>query len=246
MKERRRVAPWQVRPLGGPPTNRCTSKSRQSPSGCSDRARPPGSGWWLGCGGWEWLQAGWSKLFGGNITWKVWNWGDPAYNQTGDANIGWIRSGTVKTPDGQRTLQIGDAVAGFAKGALASGTAGDHPDIAYSWYVKWLEWLRDTGHTFFGPLVAVGEVVIGIFLILGLFTGIMAFLGAILNFSFVFAGSAGVNPAMILVSGLIILAWRNAGWYGLDRFILPKLGTPWHRGEVFDHRSARGRQQMTS
>ena len=69
--------------------------------------------------------------------------------------------------------------------------------------------------------------------LLGLFTGIMAFLGAVLNFSFVFAGSAGVNPAMILVSGLLILAWRNAGWYGLDRFVLPKLGTPWHRGEVF-------------
>jgi hypothetical protein len=75
---------------------------------------------WLG---WEWLQAGWSKLFGGNITWKVWNWGDPAYSLTGDGNIGWIRAGTVKTPDGTRTLQVGDAVAGFAKGALASGTA---------------------------------------------------------------------------------------------------------------------------
>ena len=82
--------------------------------------------------------------------------------------------------------------------------------------------------------MAIGEVVIGIALILGLFTGIMAFLGAVLNFSFVFAGSAGVNPAMILVSGLLILAWRNAGWYGLDRFVLPKLGTPWHRGELFE------------
>jgi thiosulfate dehydrogenase [quinone] large subunit len=47
-----------------------------------------------------------------------------------------------------------------------------------------------------------------------------------LNFSFVFAGSAGVNPAMILVSLFLILAWRNAGWYGLDRFVLPRLGTP--------------------
>jgi thiosulfate dehydrogenase [quinone] large subunit len=178
---------------------------------------------WLG---WEWLQAGWSKLFGGNITWKFWDWGNSAYSLTGDANIGWVRAGTVKTPDGTRTLQVGDAVAGFAKGALASGTAGDHPDIAYSWYVAWLEWLADTGHTFFGPLVAIGEVVIGICLILGLFTGIMAFLGAILNFSFVFAGSAGVNPAMILVSGLLILAWRNAGWYGLDRFVLPASAPP--------------------
>ena len=31
---------------------------------------------------------------------------------------------------------------------------------------------------------------------------------------------------MILVSGLLILAWRNAGRYGLDRFVLPRLGTP--------------------
>lgn len=93
--------------------------------------------------------------------------------------------------------------------------------------------MRDTAHPVLGPLVAVGELVIGVLLILGLFTGIAAFLGALLNFSFVFAGSAGVNPAMILMSGLLILAWRNAGWYGLDRWALPKLGTPWRRGELF-------------
>jgi len=191
---------------------------------------------WLG---WEWLQAGWSKVFGGNITWRFWNWGDAAYSLTGDGNIGWIRSGTVTTPDGQRTLQVGDAVAGFARGALERGTAGEHPDIAYSWYVNFLEWVRDTGHTFLGPVVAIGEVVIGVSLILGLFVGIMAFLGAILNFTFVFAGSSGVNPAMIAVAGLLILAWRNAGWYGLDRFLLPKLGTPWHRGELFTRTTTR-------
>jgi thiosulfate dehydrogenase (quinone) large subunit len=39
---------------------------------------------WLG---WEWLQAGWSKLFGGNTTWRFWNWGDSAYSLTGDGNI---------------------------------------------------------------------------------------------------------------------------------------------------------------
>ena len=76
-------------------------------------------------------------------------------------------------------------------------------------------------------LVAIGEVVIGVALILGLFTGIVAFLGLILNFSFVFSGSAGVNPAFILVGLLLALAWRNAGWIGLDRLVLPRLGTPW-------------------
>ena len=24
--------------------------------------------------GWEWFVAGWGKTFGGNITWKFWNW----------------------------------------------------------------------------------------------------------------------------------------------------------------------------
>ncbi len=26
---------------------------------------------------------------------------------------------------------------------------------------------------------------------------------------------------------LLILAWKNAGYIGLDRFFLPALGTPW-------------------
>jgi thiosulfate dehydrogenase [quinone] large subunit len=32
---------------------------------------------------------------------------------------------------------------------------------------------------------------------------------------------------------LLVLAWRNAGWIGLDRFVLPKLGTPWEPGPLF-------------
>lgn len=177
---------------------------------------------WLG---WEWFQAGYGKVFGGNITWKVWDWNDPAYSLDGDANIGWVR--------GSGDVGVGDAVAGFADGAIAA-SEGPHPDVAYSWYVEVLEWIRDDAHPVFGPVVAIGELTIGVLLILGLFTGIAAFLGATLNFSFVFAGSAGVNPAMILVSGLLILAWRNAGWIGLDRWVLRALGTPWHRGAVFD------------
>lgn len=186
---------------------------------------------WLG---WEWLQAGWGKVFGGNITWRIWNWGDAAYSLTGNANIGWVRSGTVPTQEGGRqSLEVGDAVAGFASRAIES-SEGPHPDVAYSWYVNFLEFVRDDAHPVLGPVVAIGELVIGVALIVGAFVGIAAFLGAVLNFSFVFAGTAGVNPAMILVSGLLILAWRNAGWYGLDRILLPKLGTPWQRGEVFE------------
>ena len=189
---------------------------------------------WLG---WEWLAAGWEKVFGGTITWRFWDWGKSAYSLTGKANIGWVRSGTVVTDGTAHTVHIGDPVVGFAKGGIAAAS-GPHPDVAYSWYVHFLEWVRDTGHTFLAPMIAVGELAIGIALIVGLLTGISAFLGSILNFSYVFAGSAGVNPAMILVAGAVILAWRNAGWFGLDRWALPKLGTPWHRGEWLSHRDS--------
>ena len=55
-------------------------------------------------------------------------------------------------------------------------------------------------------------------------------LGAMLNFTYIFAGTAGVNPLFVIIPLLLILAWRVAGWYRLDRLVLPKLGTPWQPG----------------
>ncbi|MFA5787736.1 MAG: DoxX family protein [Actinomycetota bacterium] len=184
---------------------------------------------WLG---WQWLAAGWGKVFGGTITWRFWDWGNSAYSIVGDHNIGWIRGGTVMANGVPQKMAAGDAVAGFA--AHASTLAeGQHPAVAFDWYANFLHWVRDSGHSVIGPVVSIGELLVGAALILGLFVGISAFLGALMNFSYVFAGTAGINPAMIGLSMLLIMAWRNAGWYGLDRFALPKLGTPWHPGEIF-------------
>ena len=80
-----------------------------------------------------------------------------------------------------------------------------------------------------------GEITIGIAMILGLFVGIAAFLGATLTVSFGLAGVAGVNPVFMIGEILLILAWRNAGYIGLDRYVLPALGTPWHKGKAFHH-----------
>jgi hypothetical protein len=29
-----------------------------------------------------------------------------------------------------------------------------------------------------------------------------------------------------------MLAWKVACWYGLDRWLLPLVGTPWYRGQI--------------
>jgi thiosulfate dehydrogenase [quinone] large subunit len=110
--------------------------------------------------------------------------------------------------------------------------------------VSFLNWVNDNA-SWMAKLVAVGETVIGICLILGLLTGIMAFFGVVLNLSFMFSGSAGVNPAFVVVGLLLVLAWRNAGWYGLDRFVLPQLGTPWRRGALFSRAEGGGSRVVT-
>jgi thiosulfate dehydrogenase (quinone) large subunit len=126
----------------------------------------------------------------------------------------------------------GSSLQGFAASAVKN-SQGPHPDVAYSWYVDFLKWIRDDSYGWIGPLVSIAELVVGILLIVGLITGIAAFIGALMNFSYIFAGSAGVNPLFIIISLFLIMAWRVAGWYGLDRIVLPKLGTPWQPGTMF-------------
>jgi thiosulfate dehydrogenase [quinone] large subunit len=55
----------------------------------------------------------------------------------------------------------------------------------------------------------------------------------LLNLTYMFSGSAGVNPMYALLSVFLILAWRNAGWIGLDRFVLQNAWTPHRFGSVF-------------
>ena len=71
-------------------------------------------------------------------------------------------------------------------------------------------------------------------LLFGALTGIAAFFGAFMNMSFLLAGSASTNPVLFTFAIGLILAWKVAGYYGVDRWLLPMLGVPWHRGAIFD------------
>lgn len=125
----------------------------------------------------------------------------------------------------------GGALHGFLLGAIAK-TGGAHPNVA-SWYADFLKNAVLPNTMVFSNIVAVGELLVGIGLILGLFTGIAAFFGAFMNMNYLFAGTISVNPLLFLLQLFLILAWRTAGWIGLDRFALPYLGTPWQSGKLF-------------
>ena len=42
------------------------------------------------------------------------------------------------------------------------------------------------------------------------------------------------NPVMLIIAILMILGWKVAGLIGVDRWLLPALGTPWQPGGAFE------------
>lgn len=127
----------------------------------------------------------------------------------------------------------GAALKGFWTSAVKVSGSG-HDPISYDWYRAFIQsMLNANAQTWFGPLVAAGELLIGISLILGLFTWLGALMGGFMNWNFTMAGSGSVNGMYLVLSFLLILAWKVAGYWGLDRWVLKWIGTPWQAGSLF-------------
>ena len=47
------------------------------------------------------------------------------------------------------------------------------------------------------------------------------------------AGSASTNGMLFAIATWLVLAWRNAGWIGLNRWLLPLVGAPWKATAYF-------------
>jgi thiosulfate dehydrogenase [quinone] large subunit len=74
---------------------------------------------------------------------------------------------------------------------------------------------------------------VAIALILGFLTGIAAFFGIFMNLNYLLGGSVSTNPILFTIGLLLILAWKTAGWWGLDRWVLPALGSPFSPRLIF-------------
>ncbi|MBI4494919.1 MAG: DoxX family membrane protein [Chloroflexi bacterium] len=136
----------------------------------------------------------------------------------------WLEAGWGKLQS-PAWMQGGAALRGFWEQALQTDLGAT---VANDWYRASVQFLLDTqSYTWLAQLIANGEVLLGIALILGMFTGLAAFGGALLNFDFALAGSAATNPVLFALAIWLMLAWKTAGWWGLDHWLLPLLGTPW-------------------
>lgn len=137
----------------------------------------------------------------------------------------WLQAGLHKlTPE---WLAGGEALKGFWERAVQIPEEG-RPPIAFDWYRNFIQFMLDIGsYTWFAKLVVYGEILIGVGLIVGAFVGISAFFGALLNWNFIMAGAASTNAVLFTLAILLMLAWKVAGYIGLDYYLLPLLGTPW-------------------
>lgn len=138
----------------------------------------------------------------------------------------WVTSslGKINNP---AWVSTGEALKGFWTNAVQIPETG-RPPIAIDWYRSFIQMMLDSqSYTWFAKLVAYGELIVGIALILGAFTGFAAFFSGFMNWNFMMAGSASTNPLLFIAAVGLILAWRIAGYIGADYFLLPWIGTPW-------------------
>jgi len=144
----------------------------------------------------------------------------------------WLSAGLSKLANPAWT-ESGQALHGFWKSAVAVNASGQGK-IAYDWYRNFLRYMDDQHwYVWFAKLIVFGEILVGLALLVGGLVGLAAFCGAFLNFNYGLAGAASGNPILMALGVLLILAWRTAGYWGIDRWLLPALGAPWRPGAAF-------------
>lgn len=155
----------------------------------------------------------------------------------------WYSAGLHKYHD-PAWMDSSEAITGYWTRAVAIPEQG-RPPITYDWYRNFLQYMLDNDWgSWLSKVIVFGELLIGVGLIVGALVGLAAFFGTVLNVSFGLAGTASTNPVLFGMSVLLVLAWRTAGWWGLDRAILPLFGiqpNPESAGQAVAARVAPGR-----
>ncbi len=147
--------------------------------------------------GYEWLMGGIEKVFG-------------------EGSVVWVGA------------KAGTAVAGFLKGAIAKSALAEgfdpiktpHPAVQ-EWYAILIRDVFLPNAALFSYLMAFGELLVGLALILGIFTRFAAAMSVVMSLSLFLAGAVSTIPQLLTLSMIIMLVGTNAGRWGLDYVAWP-------------------------
>ncbi|UQZ35162.1 Crp/Fnr family transcriptional regulator [Paenibacillus sp. PK3_47] len=135
----------------------------------------------------------------------------------------WLEAGWHK-------LTGGFDASGFLQGAIAK-SAGEGATVQ-AWWGSFLEHAALPGVNFFNFLVPVGEVLVGLGLILGTFTTFAALMGLVMNAAYLLSGTVSTNVQLLLMEVIIIVSAANAGKIGFDYWVMPYLRRLFHKKDT--------------
>lgn len=127
----------------------------------------------------------------------------------------WVSAGLKKLFGG------GFDASGFLQGAVEKAS-GERP-IVQDWWAAFLQHVAIPHSQVFSFMVQWGELLVGAGLILGALTRTAAFFGIVMNLAFLLSGSISSNPIMIILTMFILVAYTNAGRFGVDYYLLHRL-----------------------
>ena len=134
----------------------------------------------------------------------------------------WLSAGLEKVTEGGWVgSTAGVGITGFLNAAVAKA-GGEHPAVQL-WYADFIKNIALPNAEIFSYLVAIGEILVGISLILGALTVVGLIAGAFMNLNYLLAGTTSTNPNMYTVAFILLFVGANAYAIGLDHFILPIL-----------------------
>ncbi|CAH0416438.1 hypothetical protein WFA24289_00742 [Periweissella fabaria] len=126
----------------------------------------------------------------------------------------WLISGIDK-------IMHGFSAHKFINMAIKNPVQGLHGE-QFPWFTTFLKITTANGTQtkLYSCIVPWAEILVGLGLIIGLFTLIAAFGGLIMNFVFIFAGTISSNPLFIIAEMLILVIGSSASRLGLDYWVL--------------------------
>jgi thiosulfate dehydrogenase (quinone) large subunit len=127
----------------------------------------------------------------------------------------WLNAGWGKISSGNFDAS------GFLYRAVKN-MSGDHPAVQ-PWWGNFIKGVAIPYVDLFNVIVPWGEFLVGLSLILGIFTTLSIIMGLIMNFAYMLSGATSTNPQMVLLGIFILVAGVNAGKIGLDRWFIQVL-----------------------